>query len=731
MTKSRPSSQKTAKIKRGVIMLKKKCYYKSQSEFLKGLKYSVLGSALIFAGLLFFNVICTFFLNDGAAPPVLSEDYSNEFYGIVTVSSRTNQFIILAAGGLICGFREYGFFLNKNQLLFLLGTGNKRRNMLAKRTSGAYFSMLSAIIVPFLINLAFNISAFGFNTEYLKLWAVFVFSAVETVLVFYTLPLFALYVSHGKASTLFSFAGAAALFPSISFFVHYIFNKNLTGYSFKYRNANLISNYFVFAPLNPFSNILSFYSDYSYGLSFDYSVAYKKFDLPFSFSGAVFAPVLWIFISLCVTAVIIYSYSKKYKAENVSNERHPVLITSLCALSASMLTFVLIEFIILDETAMSFFVRIIISLCVCFGISFVFFMVRRKAVKLFVPVVASSCVFALFYLISVTGGFGYETKIPDIEKIKSAQVYIGEQIVPFESLVEFTDEKDIEAVTELHSEILKNDGEKTAKEISLKYTLKSGISYTRSYENVSVNSFEKLYGLFDTEAVKDLYKRVLFCDKEQNVYKSACDYENEIRDYCTDFNNSGSRIYVLSEDFSMNDVTKKLSEKDFEELKKSIFSDICSLSAEELFLKNEKTAGYILFSERELSESVFVLSNSYPAEIGIPVKMNMKNTLNALEKFGLTKYLQKESEIKSINIFSVNKEFKSGHYFFTSTQDIDYYDNLPYVRAEKVFIKKITNQKEAEDTFKKCNTFCKIEETDWFASVEFKDGHSVVYVYKV
>ncbi len=731
MTKYRPSSQKTAKIKRGVIMLKKKCCYKSQSEFLKGVKYSLLGSVFIFAGLLVLIVFGTFFFTRGVAPSVLSEDYSGELNGIVTLVPRFLIFLLLAAGGIVCSYSEYSFFLNKKNILFLLGTGNKRKKMLASRTAGAYASMLFAIAVPFFINLALNISAFGFSTEYLKMWLLFVISSVETVLVFYTLMLFALYVSHSKSSALFSFAGALCLFPSISYFVHFIFNKNLSGYLYEYHNEMPIRNYLTFAPLNPLSNVLSFNNDPSYMASYEYSLSYKDSSSPVTFSGAVIIPVFWMVICLFATSVIIYAFSKKYEAEKFSNERHPVLITSLCAVSASLVTFMTIDLIVVLEDAMAFPVRILISLGVCFIISVLFFAVKRKVLKLIVPLGVSACVFASVYLISVTGGFGYETRIPAVEKIKSAEVLIDGQIAPFENITEFKSESEIKKVTEMHSEVLKNEGEKTDKEINIKYNLKNGISLTRSFKSVSVNSVEKLYGLFDTEAVNELYEKFLFCDKENRFYKQSYGREVEIKDYCTDFENKGNYVYILSEKYALTDLTKILSADEIEELKKSIYSDICSLSAEEMFFNNEKTAGYILFSMSKIEDDYLMVENNNPYSFCVPVKMNMKNTLKTLEKFGIKDCLQKNREIKSVILYDTNKEFKFGHFYFVPVPDMGIYNNLNLtVYADPVLVKKITNQKEIKDTLEKCNAFCDIEEKDRFAFVEFSDGFTVMYLYK-
>lgn len=273
------------------------------------------------------------------------------------------------------------------------------------------------------------------------------------------------------------------------------------------------------------------------------------------------------------------------------------------------------------------------------------------------------------------GLFGFSQKMPELSEIKSVAVttvgtgaeyalfsdswMYGNYDVGFfaapQSLVgEFTTEKDIKAVLDVHKSITETQEEdRTIKnKMQFIYTLKNGRTLKRSFDAVSPECYKKAVCLEDSDFYDETLKEFFTGEiKTYNRYEQSPDtvfanaQKNLRENYYVDiYSKYADKVFNLT-----------LSEKDRIRLLDALYKDISERSAEEKYYPETSPVGFICFSygdstltaqtapeKTEIAENVFsarfsefLASNPWSPYFNTHITADMTNTVALLRELGL------------------------------------------------------------------------------------------------
>ncbi len=278
-------------------------------------------------------------------------------------------------------------------------------------------------------------------------------------------------------------------------------------------------------------------------------------------------------------------------------------------------------------------------------------------------------------LIFNSGLFGFSQKLPELSDIQSVSVtsvsntseyglfsdgwtYVTTDLdyyaAPQSLTGEFTTEKDIKAVLDVHRSITESEeADRTLNsEIQFIYTLKNGKTLKRSFYEISPETYKKALYLEDCDfydaALKNLFTGEI---KTYNIYEQSprtvvAEAQKNLR------NNYYVEIYSRYADkvFSLT-----LSEKDRLQLLDALYKDISSRSAEEKYYPASQPIGFISFSvgdseitadtapeKTEITENPFsakfaefLPSNQWSPYFCTHITPDMVNTISLLKNLGI------------------------------------------------------------------------------------------------
>jgi len=239
--------------------------------------------------------------------------------------------------------------------------------------------------------------------------------------------------------------------------------------------------------------------------------------------------------------------------------------------------------------------------------------------------VAHAAVIAIIFTICATGAFGYDTYIPDINKVESVEVAIPFSytqistmrkpsgwmsdgfIYTFEDyrkrfLPEMTESEDIEAIINMHEYInrrVEDDGTRCS--IVIRYNLKNGSYSQRKLSLTNKSEVSELFTLFDTKSYKNELYDMFFEENRLDNIKSLAAVYSYVDDYIIrelafeyEYSNVFARAPSLRESRLL-----KLTEEDFCRLKKAVYDDLAMQSASDYLTGDAKQLGVISFDINE------------------------------------------------------------------------------------------------------------------------------------
>lgn len=299
-----------------------------------------------------------------------------------------------------------------------------------------------------------------------------------------------------------------------------------------------------------FKSVLSWMPAFSHLVNADNSIgAYSLAENLLSKKSLIFA----------ICAVFVYAVSLLlYKKRNIETAGsfftfkilNPILKYTLTAL-ATVCTFILL----MDERNLY---MVILLIAVSLIIYFASEMVLKKNLKVFSAyrgyLVFAAAMLALNTFMQFTGAFGYETRVPDADKVES--VCIADN---WRYEASYTNDSEVidEAIAS-HKSIIKsipsvlNNDRNNYNNLFIKYKLKNGSELTRSYCDLSDEKHDSimtaLYGHIayrrTTNSLKDLnpdesgldFLRIRFRLSDEYGYSFSVNGKNNIREFLSAWN---------------------------------------------------------------------------------------------------------------------------------------------------------------------------------------------------
>lgn len=641
--------------------------------------------------------------------------------GALNLSYLDLDYYITFIGGLLISMWNFSFLLNKNYARAVLLQPKKRSDIFNKK---AYLSLTVLALIVIVI----KIIALFLNIKYNSgLSSGYIPSFIADTLVSLTLLFWGFMC--GAAGTILAKRKIEAVIGSISLALL----------------PNAIVNIFNFVA-TAFLRGYVFYDFYN----FYYESMHISMLPPYeSHEKSIIQSVLCILVSIAGLILIKVYFEKHYKFEDCGMVNKNKFITFVSGFSLP---------VVLSSVMDSLFLKIIdprtnvinigmdyrnesiterltpdepfILLAVFIGVSIILSLVFNVIITVKIlnikekakPIIAILGSAVVISVLCLTGGLGYENKLPDIENIEKielqapydlfenteeligiADYYDISEPVLRECNIEITDSEDFETVLDIHSVVLADKNQETTEGIKFSYELKNGSTIVRSYRYISKESAEEILRLWNTKAVKEAYE-LLLTEKTleyDGSYGSTFWSEQVI--------SMDGFVYLQSKDAVLTSLTDVLSENEIKELKAAIYKDVTSLAHYEWF-KPTESYGLLQFTRDELTkESLpFVMSSH---SVSFQVTKEMTNTVEFLKAHDLMKFFKITREPVKAFLVDANK---LGEYNKNFMQGVDVYGaSMDYPMLHRMMFAAETSVsenlyfKDSEPMFKINEPWCK------------------------
>lgn len=390
----------------------------------------------------------------------------------------------------------------------------------------------------------------------------------------------------------------------------HVYGFSLTGgTSYGYRNTagTLLTQYAAFNPVLFFSKALN-----------TFGVCVKEKDALFIgmkreawHLPSLFSVLPWFFVVAAFALLGGLVFFRLRKAENCgflnTNKPLSILILFELMLFAACLP--------LGEAQYYDVYQILIAsalLALAVYIAFEIFLERgvkrffKKSWKFPAFAAAVACVFAVF----MTGGFGYDSYVPDASDVKSVTLSlpVSQSAISlkndnfgwgssgyinlasfydmYSALPEFTDADTIKTIAAAHADSVKKDG---AYRIYVKYTHKNDTDTERVF-SVDDEAMEKLLTVFESPACREQINTMF-----TNVIGEKATEKEAAETGLAMFDHRYSTVTAVSEDmYTGNEIN--LSKEEFGALKAAILKDLSARSADTYYNAPFKQYGFLRFS---------------------------------------------------------------------------------------------------------------------------------------
>lgn len=582
-----------------------------------------------------------------------------------------NVFLFAIIGGLALGISQFEFLHRRKYASTLLGFGIKRNKLFLNRLIIPLALVLICIILPYAIALKLNIEVFGFKADMFP-W--FFFEIIRVIRVFLTCYTISIIACIFTGRTIEAIAGAAsiAFLPlATATLTDIAFDLSLFGYAgpFYSQAADIL------VKADPI-----FISSLFFSRGFDIA---HPINTPLNSDAVIqiIFSIIWIIISVVVLFLVKNYFSKSYKPESSGFKGINKFMVMLISFTAPLfVTSFVMEYsdgyfsptISGSIKAITFCISLVAGFIASLVCGFIVHFTFKKIKASVVGGLAVVGTIGIAVILGVTGIFGAYHKTPKAEEIAKIEVeapfqeffpdiyennsdFTQQYLYDKDTAIVTTDKEDIETVLKLHKTVSEGKGNETTSRLYLTYTLKDGSSFTRSYAYPDEESTKELLKLWNTKAAKELYKNFLFpkFDDVGNLdYSSSLSTRHE-HPFIMDYNDEEAFILITTRDLETKSVLDKITEAEFNKLKKALYKDICTLDSSEWFTPEEEQIGAITFSYASYQRFSY---ESHGAKFYITP--NMTNTIKALKDMGLYEHFECKKEIKQVLVADI-KEYIS------------------------------------------------------------------------
>ncbi len=600
-------------------------------------------------------------------------------------------FLLTVIAGLVLGISQFAFLHRKKYSSTLFSFSISRKSLYFNRLILPLALMVLCIIIPHLVTLKINIDILGFKATMLPWFILHILTIIQILVTTYSISVFSCMLT---GRTIEAVAGSISItiLPTTIFYVtENVFRHLLYGYSGDVILPNIDPTYLC--SIMFFQKLFGHYP-------IDYPLGNENI-IHLTFS------VLWILLSAGFMYAFSLYFSKKFKPENTGFKginKGMVFIISftiplyLCAFSIDILDSYLYPNISLQSNLVIVLASALIGFVASVVCGIIIHFTHKKLKVSLISGASLICASAVLITLSLTGILGTYNKIPEASEIEKIEIEspFTECFPDFNYYTDFarqtnynsstaliaTEKEDIEIVCDIHKKVAKKGNEPAASNFNVVYTLKNGSKITRKYSFLSEEATKEVTKLWDTQAAKDMYKRCLFPSKKgaevldtDPVYSLAYHEQPHIGDY----NEEHTFLNITTKDGTKHSVLNKISEKEYIELKKAIYKDICEMNSAEWYTPEKSQIGQISFSianYQQFSERSLCI-NFY-------VNENMTNTINALKELDLYKYLKNTKEICGVLVADIKDyaSWQNGRFFDKKSKTVHQpyfvYDNNEY-----------------------------------------------------
>ncbi|MGN0526223.1 MAG: hypothetical protein ACI4IF_02205, partial [Acutalibacteraceae bacterium] len=366
----------------------------------------------------------------------------------------------------------------------------------------------------------------------------------------------------------------------------------------------------------------------------------------------------------------------KRKLENVGDRSKDVIPTNFIAITGLSVVLIMV-FSLIDTTvtthgplwsvATVVYLIAIVFLCYYILLMILTGKIRHNLKVLVTPAVASG-VLTIGIVVFMTGGFGYTSYVPDLDKVEFAVIEVSDCYnvlnenyegwgygyckEPFYSdfykrYFEVADKDDLRIVSELNKEIAEVTEDMEYNPISITYYLSNGKAVIRNFYTLRCD-----YPVLETKI------------GETNIYKAKTEYtligneedpyENRYIKELYEVKSNYSKKYGASLHFNVYDLdTYQMNYADYKtyivcedginafktenttELRESLLKDYLESSVKERFTSQDKIIGTVLFNSNESGDlEIYDNNHDYNDKYTLYIRESMKNTVNYLKSTG-------------------------------------------------------------------------------------------------
>lgn len=541
--------------------------------------------------------------------------------------------IISAIAGTLIGLFQFSFLHRKSYCQGLLSRGIKRGTVFSNRAFPALIAAAIVAIIPKLIALSINAKLFGTSLDLLTCFLSDLLPILAALFLSFSIAVLACLFT-GRIIEAAAGATSILLLPlAVALFIVSVFEAFLYGYT--YYNEGTFSD--MILSIEPFGY-------FSYILSVDTVIYPAHGEIPSSSVVGLIAACVWIILSIILLLVLKGYFEKSFKAENIGFKginKIMVFVSSLTLplfLAASIFTLLpdtLAAFPTQSLNLLSVLVGAVASVLAALGCNLIFNLTVKK---LKIGALSGGIILfmtAVFLLLSLTGVFGAYYAPPKATDIKAVKVnapfehylldedsnyYASANPYPSEFSLELSSAKDIETIIGMQKDITEKGEGSISASLNVVYLLNNGRKIERSFKFVSEESVPSLLKLWETDAARLFYKKLLFPELEIEQEFNWLECEETPRIVNTPFT-----IYSFTK--TGNIVT--ITDAEVIKLKNAIYKDISTMSSEEWFNPQKKPLGALSFN---------LESNYYYGEhsnLKLNVTEDMKNTVEALKELEL------------------------------------------------------------------------------------------------
>ena len=633
---------------------------------------------------------------------------------------------IALIGGAIVSLSQFSFLNIKNRCITILSFGESRKKLFNKKIWLPLGLMALITLLYYIVVLIMNLYFEAFDPDLIGEFIAIICCTLMLLVVGYTTGVFAR-VFAGKLSEAVVLGASALILPySVFGFIDAVLSILLRGYS-NVAGESYLSNY----EANNDMLLTSVFSifDPVYFLNTD-TVVWNTVELSDNYwanSTEYFIIKSIAFIVACVVATILLGnyFSKSYKAENCdrSGKHKPAIV--LCSLTLPLLFCTVINSVLngTEITIPAYFsfstIMVFVVMLLCLIISLILALIinatlYRGVKKLKFATISVGLIAILNVLmitISLTGGFGYKSRVPETDEIKSVMIndavgllpvvsseYFAEAEVNENVKITFKTKEEIEKVKDIHKIIINEKDYDTTDTFTIIYELENGNVIYRTYPHLSKETCEKIEALWETETVRSFYQTIL----NQSSQLNGEDYERKWHEWEAEFAFNGNdaidekyRSYndffyngeygtIYSDDFasprtvasadllvvfSKDDASacltdEQISKETMKKLKNALYEDYMNMSAQQFFNPQKQLGvislafcsdlvGYetVDWADEAPDLTTEEVLEKYKYDLfKFPVSSDMVNTIKVLKDADLYKHFFKKKEIEKAHL---------------------------------------------------------------------------------